>query len=337
MKLKEKIKNKINVFKAKTSRFSVLSLDEWLNINELEENSENRALYTRYRMEIDEMNKTQDKNLSKFIGSALFLVVFLVIFAIMCANSIGATDVVANLTQENSNWSSVDNFNTENQHDNIYQIQRFQPESGVDFTFLYSYIVDPSALGNNGVTSYIYGVKNFEQFYQYLSRFDYDIYEMSNFLVEHYNYYEMRYELLVLIEESMDTWLDQINDTRTLGYNQGYDVGYEQGKTVGYEQGETVGYTNGYDEGYDVGHTNGYDEGYDVGKTDGYNIGYMKGTDEGETLKKGIFAIFDAPLQTLHSLLNFEVLGINFYSIFTFILTLALLGILTKTILGFFV
>lgn len=312
MKLKEKFKNNLNNFKANTSRFKPLSFDEWLKDNGLLENAENRAKYTRYKLELDEKNKLQDKNLSRFIGSALFLVVFLVIFCVLCANSVGATDVFDNLTYNYSTGIAVDDINGSYLSDNIYQIQRFAPESGVDFTFIYSYATDYDALSGSGIQSYIYGVKNFESFYQYLARFNYVVDDMYDYLISNYNYFEMDLIIIDLIQGSIPDWLQQIDDTRTAGYNQGKTDGYNEGYDVGYDNGESVGYDNGFTE----------------GETAGLNAG--------ETLKKGIFAIFDAPVQMLQQILNFEIMGINLYSIFTFIITLCLLAILTKTIFGLF-
>lgn len=102
------------------------------------------------------------------------------------------------------------------------------------------------------------------------------------------------------------------------GYNDGYDVGYEEGLVsgegydLGYEQGEIVGFNNGYDSGYDSGYYTGYNKGFVDGQKDTIN----------EKGFKTLFnAIMNAPYNIFKGILNFEFLGVNLFSLFSFIFT----------------
>ena len=119
-----------------------------------------------------------------------------------------------------------------------------------------------------------------------------------------------------------------------VSYNNGYDDGYDVGFGDGYNDGENTGFQTGYDDGYDVGVADGYNVGVTDGYDDGYDVGYTTGINDGEIAKKSIFAIFDAPIKVLTSLLDFEIFGINLLAIFKVILTILLLGAIAKFVLS---
>lgn len=121
-------------------------------------------------------------------------------------------------------------------------------------------------------------------------------------------------------------YLDEIINRN---YNEGYTEGYEIGQQDGYNWGWDIGYGNGYDDGidvsYDVGYNNGYADGHAQGETDGLNTG--------ETGKNLILTIFSVPTYVLSNVFNFEIFGINLYSLICFLLTISIVGIVLKKIL----
>lgn len=64
-----------------------------------------------------------------------------------------------------------------------------------------------------------------------------------------------------------------------------------------------------------------YDAGYKAGKSDGEVIGYRRGLNDGvESANKNTFtsllnAVFYAPMHTLYSVLNFDILGVNVFNL----------------------
>ncbi len=75
-----------------------------------------------------------------------------------------------------------------------------------------------------------------------------------------------------------------------------------------------------------------YDLGYDQGKADGYNEGVSDGNTD--SLRGMIFAIFDAPVQTINGLLDFEVLGINMKNFFLSLISVTLVCFLISKFRG---
>lgn len=102
-------------------------------------------------------------------------------------------------------------------------------------------------------------------------------------------------------------------------------------------------YSLGYSQGFTAGETTGYSTGYDAGKTEGQSIGYTTGYGAGKayglalgsdyTFMSFFSAIFDAPIQALTGLLNFEILGVNLFNFVTALFTLGLILALVKFIL----
>lgn len=98
-------------------------------------------------------------------------------------------------------------------------------------------------------------------------------------------------------------------------------------------------YTDGYDDGYQEGYYTGYDDGetsqyaYQVGYTDGYRQGETNGLNSAETGKNLILTIFSVPSYVLSNVFNFEIFGINLYSLICFLLTISIIGIVLKKIL----
>ena len=99
-------------------------------------------------------------------------------------------------------------------------------------------------------------------------------------------------------------------------YQTGYDYGYSQA---------LIDIKNNPND-YDL-----YDKSqYDGNYTSGYNQGYNQGVLEGEGLGERGFlvmfnAIMNAPFNILNGLLNFELFGINLFSLVSFILTIGII------------
>lgn len=72
--------------------------------------------------------------------------------------------------------------------------------------------------------------------------------------------------------------------------------------------------------------------GYNQGKVDGYNEGVSDGNTD--SLRGMIFALFDAPVQTINGLLNFEVLGINMKTFFLSLVSITLVCFLISKFRG---
>lgn len=112
---------------------------------------------------------------------------------------------------------------------------------------------------------------------------------------------------------------------------------------------ESIWLVRGFDFAlYNVGYTyssvnsSSYEQGYSQGIKDREQYGnqqYLKGKADGiESANTysftGLFtAIFDVPIQTLFGLLNVEILGVNLYSFFTGLLTLALIIFVIKLVI----
>lgn len=131
-------------------------------------------------------------------------------------------------------------------------------------------------------------------------------------------------------------------------------VGYENGNTVEATVMEMTfntrplladtgyiiwseGITNATYDGQDIvqAETDAYNNGYEAGQTDGKQVGYAQGyaaghTDGVQSANKYTFtgllnAVIYAPMKALTGLLNFEILGVNMLSVFTGLLTVALI------------
>lgn len=98
-----------------------------------------------------------------------------------------------------------------------------------------------------------------------------------------------------------------------------------------YQQGYGQGFNDGVAEGSD----SGYASGYSAGRTVGYASGYNAGLDTADYSFFDLFgSVIDAPVTVFKDLFNFELLGVNLLSLFTGLLTLAVLIWIIKLIFG---
>lgn len=93
------------------------------------------------------------------------------------------------------------------------------------------------------------------------------------------------------------------------------------------ENGEIVIYQKVPDESdFSAGYNQGYSIGEQVGYNNGYNVGYQRGFESADTypLFYNLFsAVVDAPINSLLSLVNVEILGINVQELFTALISIA--------------
>lgn len=95
---------------------------------------------------------------------------------------------------------------------------------------------------------------------------------------------------------------------------------YQQGFDLGFSQGLSESQPIIYQDGYSAGSIVGYNSGYNQGLVDSNNYTFL-----------GLLgAVVDAPVQTFIGLLNFEILGFNFLSFLTAILTIGLIFFIVR-------
>lgn len=72
---------------------------------------------------------------------------------------------------------------------------------------------------------------------------------------------------------------------------------------------------------------------YNLGAQDGYSKGYTDGVNESDVGKNFLLTVFSVPSYVLSTIFNFEIFGINLYLLITFLLTIAIVGLVLKKIL----
>lgn len=331
-----KLKNKLNALKGEIKRNKAVSYSEWLNTEGLDDNAENRQLYGLYALSIDDSNKKADMRLSQIIGRGVFVAVFLVIFLIMCCNSVSAVNLT--VTDNNNYYQSAEGNGGMvpytsieilevpflNYDDSYYIIYATTDLYG-QYQNTHVLTIDFNLSTNNFITDYnAFLSSNYPSFGDYLEN------TYNDFSVPYLPSWLYSNDFTVLLQDVVNEY-DYI---KSLGYDDGYDDGYDVGFDDGYDDGENTGFQTGYGDGYDVGVVDGYNEGVTDGYDDGYDVGYTNGINDGEIAKKSIFAIFDAPIKVLTSLLDFDIFGINLLSTFKVILTILLLGAIAKFVLS---
>ena len=293
MKLKEKLKNKLNTFKNEIKHENRLDYPSWLQSNELDDNAENRGLYASYMLDVDNKNKKADYRLSQVIGRGVFLAIFIAVFIMLCINSVGATSVAFQTYADDTMIVDDCHYGTVLDLPYDYSITTFIYE--IQGHYEYTYVVDKPLELYNSIHAFatsqqleINQETCFGYFEHYFNSYSADVFDIG--LDEN----ERAYYLYLTCSEYYDNLVTA----------------------------EAEGYSSGF---YD-GHIDGLREGFDNGYNDGLN--------ESEIAKKSIFAIFDAPIKLLTSLLDFEIFGINLLSIFKVILTILILGAIAKFVLS---
>lgn len=157
------------------------------------------------------------------------------------------------------------------------------------------------------------------------------------------------------------------------GFSAGKNEGYSEGYVKGTNDGQALGYESGYEEGYYWGEYDGTYSGYEAAgdyikewftlqklnkyiesdssdakekfeyefshnsvalKEAAYNKGETDGLNASGIAKEGILSIVSAPFYFLSGIFNFEIFGVNLFSIISVILTLAVVAFFFKKIKG---
>lgn len=106
-----------------------------------------------------------------------------------------------------------------------------------------------------------------------------------------------------------------------------------------YNDGYNNGYADGYDAAYNIGERIGYDDGYRIGKQEGLAQGRSEGYQEGlATAESGEWtdlftALFQAPVDILYGLFDFNILGLDMRDALGAMLTLAIVIIVVKVVI----
>lgn len=144
------------------------------------------------------------------------------------------------------------------------------------------------------------------------------------------------------------SWLSGFVDSNFRQY-QGYIDSYynlNQNYTTQIENAEASAYQDGYNAGININQTASYNTGYDTGYNAGFSEGqqasadngYLNGYNDGVTSSNGamrfIYAFFSAPFVFISNLFNFELFGINFYTIILTILSIVLIYFVLKFVLS---
>ena len=103
------------------------------------------------------------------------------------------------------------------------------------------------------------------------------------------NYYVENQVLYVTFPNGINGDADDV----TSAYNQGYNVGFDSGKNTGYNQGYNIGYNNGV----------------------------VAGTEQSGVVPQLLLSLGGVPFETLQSILNFEIFGVNISSLAMGLLT----------------
>lgn len=104
---------------------------------------------------------------------------------------------------------------------------------------------------------------------------------------------------------------------------------------------ETVGFQDGYNSGYGVGYADGYNTGYTEGESFGQQEGFAQGLIEGTdrnatatTIFTGILEVGLLPVNVFLAIFNFEVFGINIGGFLASLMTIAIIVIVIRIIVG---
>lgn len=109
------------------------------------------------------------------------------------------------------------------------------------------------------------------------------------------------------------------------GYNNGYDKGYNNGYDLGVQQENEEYYQEGYHEGSEKGFNYGYSAGYNVGLQEGANSNF-----ETNAFKTLLSSIIDYPINSISTMFDFDIFGVNVSHIVLFIVSIAIVSFVIK-------
>lgn len=119
------------------------------------------------------------------------------------------------------------------------------------------------------------------------------------------------------LQAKYDELLNNNQGIYTEGYNSGYTEGYAQGKNDGLKEVNDGEFLKGYASGEKAGYDRGYSEGYAKA------LNGVDGNSLAATVRNFVYTLFDAPVSTFLSFVNFEIDGFNVVDIATFLFTIA--------------
>lgn len=96
-------------------------------------------------------------------------------------------------------------------------------------------------------------------------------------------------------------------------------------------------YQSGYSDGWNAGNDNGFNDGYSNGYSEGYSEGYLSGQDvdsTASTIFTGIIDVGLLPINFFLQILNFEVFGINIGGFVSALMTIAIVVIILRVVMG---
>ena len=96
-------------------------------------------------------------------------------------------------------------------------------------------------------------------------------------------------------------------------------------------------YQDGYDSGYRNGLSDGYDNGYTAGHQEGYSQGYNEGINQDMTIAtifSGCLSVAMVPINFFLAIFNFEILGINIADFVSALLSVCIVIIIVRIVLG---
>lgn len=125
-----------------------------------------------------------------------------------------------------------------------------------------------------------------------------------------------------------DFWRWCLNDTRTLWASSGRSLTFNEWVTA-YSNYRSIIYDNFIRTYSSIDDTVYYNTAFQAGK----EVGYSLALSDRDVFKDGLLSIFDAPFYIIHRIFNFDLFGINIYSIVMTFITVAFIGFVIKLVM----
>ena len=355
MNIKEKIQKSFKPCK----RLKLLEYSEFLEKEELNDSPTSRAMYCEYKSQVDEKNQKADLCLSQKIGGILFAIVLTIVIICLFINQVSATvympeNILENAFSTNSSSGYIQGDTYEYPfNDYGYTFKIFGVSSyGLDNE--YSFCVSDIE-SFQGLCEYR-EITTYSQWQDYV-RISYPSYDSGDQMQPLNGYY--------ITSDNFDTLLTYKQYTQTDIENslkQGYQRGINDAILLYNEYWRPKGYETYPDDGnfstlvsqinnIGIYATDEYNRGINTGLLQGkikfmesqeyqdiladkYQEGYTKGEETAPLVESSLRSFFNAPINFISNILNFEIFGINLWAVFTFILTLGLIFFIIKKVVG---
>lgn len=359
MNLKEKIKKSFKPCK----RLKLLEYNEFLEKEELQDTPTSRAMYCEYKSQVDEKNQKADMELSKKIGGVLFAFVVTIVIICLFVNQISATTYIPRDV-----LNTV--FNSSPVVDTTAIVTDYEGFAFNDYS--YSFLIQPLycygvSLSDSTHSFYISNLEAFQGLCEYRNITTYA--QWQSYVTSNYPSYDDDSQKPPLNGYYFD---NQIFLT-ALNYNTITETDLQNAKTEGIFDSievaqDTLTFMGIYTEPYanngtlstldsmlldNIGtglqnsNTTGYNSGLAQGKnnyinsqeyqevlTNKYQEGFADGEATAPVVESSLRAYFNAPINFISNILNFEIFGINLWAVFTFITTLGLIFFVIRKVVG---